>query len=76
MFTQQAAAGSRTYLEWEATAFGGTRLLGVTVLAKDDEGRITDIAIHHRPLSAALTFSRTLGDLLEGTVDRDHFYGA
>ena len=76
VFTQQAAAGSRTYLEWEATAFGGTRLLGVTVLAKDDEGRITDIAIHHRPLSAALTFSRTLGDLLEGTVDRDHFYGA
>ena len=74
VFTQQTVAGTRTYLEWEATAFGGTQLLGVTILVKDEEGRITDVAIHHRPLPAALTFSRTIGDLLEGVIDRDHFH--
>ncbi|WP_205346808.1 alpha/beta fold hydrolase [Pseudonocardia broussonetiae] len=73
-FTHQAGAGVRTYLEWEATAFGGTRLQGVTVLTKDDEGRIVDVAIHHRPLAAALAFSRELGERLAGTIDRDHFH--
>lgn len=75
-FTHQATAGSRTYMEWKATAFGGTTLLGVTVLTKDEQGLITHVAIHHRPLSAMLTFSRTLGDLLDGTIERDHFHRA
>ena len=74
VFTQQTVAGARTYLEWEATAFGGTQLLGVTVLVKDEEGSITEVAIHHRPLPALLTFSSHLGDLLEGVVDRDYFH--
>jgi hypothetical protein len=38
-------------------AFGGTPVSGVTVLTKDEEGRIAEIAIDHRPLQAALTFS-------------------
>ncbi|GAA4701521.1 hypothetical protein GCM10023215_45570 [Pseudonocardia yuanmonensis] len=75
-FTQQATEGRREYLEWEATAFGGTSISGVTVLAKDDEGRIAEIAIHHRPLQAALTFSAALGEKLAGVVDAEHFYSA
>src|SRR4051794_24755436 len=73
VFTQEASAGRRTYLEWEATAFGGMVLRGVTVLTKDADGRIVRAAIHHRPLGAALRFSAELGERL--TEIADHFYG-
>jgi len=72
VFTQEASAGPRTYLEWEATAFGGMVLRGVTVLTKDADGRIVRAAIHHRPLGAALRFSAELGERL--TEIADHFY--
>jgi pimeloyl-ACP methyl ester carboxylesterase len=72
VFTQEASAGRRTYLEWEATAFGGMVLRGVTVLTKDADGRIVRAAIHHRPLGAALRFSAELGERL--TEIADHFY--
>jgi pimeloyl-ACP methyl ester carboxylesterase len=75
VFTHEASAGPRTYLEWEATAFGGMVLRGVTVLTKDAGGRIVSAAIHHRPLWAALRFSAELGQRLTGTVDAEHFYG-
>jgi pimeloyl-ACP methyl ester carboxylesterase len=74
VFTHEASAGPRTYLEWEATAFGGVVLRGVTILTKDAGGRIVRAAIHHRPLGAALRFSAELGERLTGTVDRDHFH--
>ena len=74
VFTQESTTGPRSYLEWAATAFGGVDLAGVTVLTKDDDGRIVHVAIHHRPLEAALSFSRALGDKLDGDVDRAHFY--
>jgi pimeloyl-ACP methyl ester carboxylesterase len=60
-FVHRAEAGTRTYLEWTATAFGGVVLDGVTVLVTGADGRIRDIAIHHRPLGAALSFSVELG---------------
>jgi len=72
VFTQEASAGRRSYLEWEATAFGGMVLRGVTVLTKDADGRIVRAAIHHRPLGAALRFSAELGERL--TEIADHFY--
>jgi pimeloyl-ACP methyl ester carboxylesterase len=72
VFTQEASAGPRSYLEWEATAFGGMALRGVTVLTKDADGRIVRAAIHHRPLGAALRFSAELGERL--TEIADHFY--
>ena len=75
VFTHEASAGPRTYLEWEATAFGGMAIRGVTVLTKDAGGRIVRAAIHHRPLWAALRFSSELGQRLTGTVDAEHFYG-
>jgi pimeloyl-ACP methyl ester carboxylesterase len=75
VFTHEASAGPRTYLEWEATVFGGMAVRGVTVLTKDAGGRIVGAAIHHRPLWAALRFSAELGQRLTGTVDEEHFYG-
>lgn len=75
-FTHEAVNGSRHYLEWQATAFGGQQFAGVTVLTKDGEGRIIHAAIHHRPLNAALQFSSELGRRLRGDVDASHFYPA
>ena len=75
-FTHEASAGLRSYLEWEAQAFGGERLCGVTVLTKDEEGRIVHAAIHHRPLRAALRFSAELGHRLQGQLDASYFHRA
>jgi pimeloyl-ACP methyl ester carboxylesterase len=74
VFTHESSRGRRTYLEWDAAAFGGTQLQGVTVLTKDEQGRIVRAAIHHRPLGAALRFSAELRRRLAGRVDAAHFY--
>ena len=58
----------------EAAAFGGTQIQGVTVLRKDEQGRIVRVAIHHRPLGAALSFSAELRRRLAGRIDAAHFY--
>ena len=75
-FTHEAASGQRNYLEWEAQAFGGEKLSGITILTKNEEGKIVRAAIHHRPLGGALKFSAELGRRLQGSVDASHFYGA
>ncbi|MEU6088373.1 alpha/beta fold hydrolase [Streptomyces sp. NPDC047085] len=73
-FTHEATRGPRTYLEWEATAFGGLRIQGVTVLTKDEDGRIVRAAIHHRPLGAVLRFSVEMRERLRGRIDPTHFH--
>jgi pimeloyl-ACP methyl ester carboxylesterase len=73
-FTHEARNGPRNYLEWKAAAFGGQHLYGVTVLTKDDAGKIVHVAIHHRPLLAALRFSDELRERLAGQVDARHFH--
>ncbi|SCK32073.1 Pimeloyl-ACP methyl ester carboxylesterase [Variovorax sp. HW608] len=75
-FTHQSTSGPRSYLEWEAQAFGGEKLSGITVLTRNEEGKIVRAAIHHRPLGGALKFSAELGRRLQGRVDASHFYGA
>ena len=65
-FTHEADHGSRTYLEWEATAFGGLKLSGIRVLTKNADGKIARAAIHHRPLGALHTFSGELRRRLDG----------
>jgi hypothetical protein len=74
LFTHEASSGPRTYLEWEATAFGGLELRGVTILTKDASGRVLHAAIHHRPLGAALRFSAELRKRLTGVVESSYFY--
>jgi ketosteroid isomerase-like protein len=73
-FTRHTTDGDRTYLEWQATGMGGQSMSGITVLTTGEDGRIRHVAIHHRPLGALLLFSSTLGDSLDGTVDRSAFH--
>ncbi|BCW43843.1 alpha/beta fold hydrolase [Arthrobacter sp. StoSoilB5] len=76
-FTHQTVNGPRTYLEWQATAFSGLKIYGVTILTKDEAGQIVSAAIHHRPLDAALRFSAELGKRLGKSVgDESRFYSA
>jgi len=75
-FTHEASSGARTYLEWEAQAFGGEKLSGITILTKNEHGKVVRAAIHHRPLGGALKFSAELGRRLQGQLDPTHFYGA
>lgn len=74
-FTHEATHGSRTYLEWEATALGGVKLSGITVLTKNEDGKIAHAAIHHRPLGALHKFSGELRRRLDGQVDPSFFHG-
>jgi pimeloyl-ACP methyl ester carboxylesterase len=75
VFTHEASSGPRSYVEWEATAFGGVAMAGVTILTRNGSGRIVSARIHHRPLGAALRFSAELRERLHGVVDPSHFYG-
>jgi hypothetical protein len=70
VFTHQATHGLRSYLEWEAQAFGGEKLSGITILTRNEDGKVVRAAIHHRPLGPALNFSAELGRRLHGRVDR------
>jgi hypothetical protein len=75
-FIAQAAAGSRQYLEWIGRGHDGVAYRGVTVLTRNPAGALAHIAIHHRPLDAAMHFSRALGSALTGAVDPTHFLAA
>jgi pimeloyl-ACP methyl ester carboxylesterase len=74
VFTHEARQDRRTYLEWEATLHDGSAVQGVTRLLAGDDGRTVDVAIHHRPLDAALRFSAELARRLEGRIDPDTFH--
>jgi hypothetical protein len=76
VFTEQASAGARQYIEWTAKAFGGVEMFGVTILTRNDAGQIRSIAIHHRPLPALIEFSTRLGESLRGQIDAAHFFPA
>jgi hypothetical protein len=67
-FTHEVVSADRTYLEWEARALG-LQVWGVTALTKGAEGRITRIALHHRPLGAVIRFSTGLADRLTAIVN-------
>lgn len=73
-FTKEIVDGPRTYLEWQATAFGGLPIEGVTILTKNADGQALRVAIHHRPLGAVLRFSAELRTRLAGEIDADHFH--
>ncbi|HEX6704085.1 MAG TPA: alpha/beta hydrolase [Albitalea sp.] len=73
-FTNEATNGKRSYLEWSAVAFGGEQLWGITILTRNDDGKVVNAAIHHRPLHAALKFSAELGRRLQGRIDGSHFH--
>jgi pimeloyl-ACP methyl ester carboxylesterase len=67
-FTDSAATGNKQYLEWVATGRDGVEYRGITILTRDIAGALAHIAIHHRPLGAAMHFSKTLAAALKGTA--------
>jgi hypothetical protein len=75
-FTHKSSDGPRTYMEWEAKAFGGQALRGITILTKNTQGQIVHAAIHHRPLAAALAFSAELGRRVGDQLAPGHFHSA
>lgn len=72
-FTSETTAGSTSYVQWRATAFGGMAIRGITILERDAEGRVASAAIHHRPLGAVLRFSAEIRDRLAGAIPSAHF---
>jgi hypothetical protein len=72
-FTAEAQSASTTYLQWRATAFGGMRIAGVTVLERDMSSKIVAAAIHHRPLGPVLRFSAEIRERLAGVICGDYF---
>ncbi|MFF3335659.1 hypothetical protein ACFYWX_40075 [Streptomyces sp. NPDC002888] len=73
-FTHQATSGRRTYREWTAPALGGLQLKGVTVLVRDQQGRIEAAAIHHRLLNESLLLSEHAGRQLLDVLGPDGCY--
>ncbi|MEV5383654.1 alpha/beta hydrolase [Streptomyces sp. NPDC052721] len=73
-FIRETTNGPRTYLEWEATAFDGLPLEGVTILTKDAHGHVVRAAVHHRPLGAVHRFSAELRTRLHGVIGAEHFH--
>ena len=72
-FTAEAHNGPTTYLQWQATAFGGMQIRGITILDRDASGKIAAAAIHHRPLGAALRFAAEIRNRLAAEIPADHF---
>jgi pimeloyl-ACP methyl ester carboxylesterase len=66
-FTAEVHSGSTSYLQWQATAFDNMAMRGVTILDRDGDGKISRIAIHHRPLGAVLRFSAEIRERMEGS---------
>lgn len=75
-FTHQATNGARTYLDWELTVFDGEVMRGVTAITRDDEGKITHLAVYHRPMLTALRLSHYAGEVMGERFGRDLFYSA
>jgi hypothetical protein len=67
-FTHEVVWSDRTYLEWEARGLG-LQIWGLTALTKDTQGRITRIALHHRPLGVVTRFSAQLADRLTAIIN-------
>jgi hypothetical protein len=67
-FTHEVVLPDRTYLEWEARGLG-LQIWGLTALTKDTQGRITRIALHHRPLDAVTRFSAQLTERVTAIIN-------
>ena len=58
-FTNEATNGKRSYLEWSAQAFGGERLSGITILTRNDDGKVVHAAKDPSPRSSSTVLPRT-----------------
>jgi len=65
--------GDRRVNEYTAVV-EGRPLTGVGTFHLNAQGQVDEIVVNHRPLSAALTVSRLLGESPSGQRHRDEFY--
>lgn len=72
-FVDQVSSGRRTWLEWQAVAFGGKKFSGVTVLTRNEKGEIIEASVHHRPRWAALMFGEELRIRLPELLTPDYY---
>jgi pimeloyl-ACP methyl ester carboxylesterase len=72
-FVDEVATENRVWLEWNAQAFGSLALDGVTILTKNETGKIVDVRIHHRLLQGVLRFSEELERRLDGALGHEFF---
>ncbi|WP_405164396.1 nuclear transport factor 2 family protein [Nocardia sp. NBC_01499] len=73
-FTHQATNGPRTYMDWELTVFGGEIMRGVTAFTRGDDGKITHLAVYHRPMLSGLRLSYYAGQVMGEKFGHDLFY--
>jgi hypothetical protein len=65
--------GDRRVSEYTAVV-EGRPLTGVGTFHLNAKGQVDEIVVNHRPLSAALTVSRLLGEAVAADRDPDEFY--
>jgi hypothetical protein len=65
--------GDRRVSEYSALV-EGRRVTGIGTVHVNDLGQVDHIVVDHRPLSAALTVSRLLGETLGAERERDEFF--
>lgn len=71
-FTADVAAGAKTYLEWEGSAFG-VSVAGTTILSRNSRGLITTVRLFHSPFDVIQPFSQELARRLKGTLGPEYF---
>jgi hypothetical protein len=54
-FTHELSSHDHVYAEWEAQALG-VSVRGLTALTPDATARVSQVALHHRPLEAVRRF--------------------
>lgn len=67
----------RRYIEWKLSGFDGMAMRGITTLQIDDQGRIAELNIYHRPLGGSAWLSKELNKRLTefGRPDvAEHFW--
>jgi hypothetical protein len=62
-FTYESAGERRIYLEW-AGRYQGRDVAGITLLSKAENGLITAVVLHHRPLDQVIAFAADLEERL------------
>jgi hypothetical protein len=65
-YVDEAAEGGTVFLRFKATV-GDRELEGIDVLELDDEGRVADLTVFMRPLSALTSFNERMGERLEAS---------
>ncbi|MBI3898386.1 MAG: hypothetical protein HY308_08825 [Gammaproteobacteria bacterium] len=71
-FTDEVRSNNKIYLEWQGV-FHGQVVKGVTILSRNEIGKINSIKLFHSPRMVLQAFSLELRERLTGILDSKHF---